>query len=603
MDKISAICIVKNEEKNILTSINSYKNIVDEIIIIDTGSTDNTIGICESNGCIVYKYEWDNNFSNARNFGLEKAKYDYILFLDADEYFSPALKEDDKKYLINLCKNYNYDGVKIHTYNIDVDTFRVINDKYNLKFFKNNKNIRYRRKIHETLHHNNRDMITVGTDELCIMHTGYGINRTKEKSIRNISILKTLDDFDTIDYMYLVRENISIGNYDEADYYYDLFFKAEDHKEVLEKSDIAYLIYFYKLYILRHNHQSTKEQLNIMKKEIPHIPEVYYELGLYYFDVNFDKSYDYLLKAIKKNDDLYNNHEFILNNYSKFESDIYYRLAYIDYINNKDSLAFNRCAVSCMLNNRNVNAFRLLLRLIRKKNTNECINIINKIMKPSTTSDYDFITNELVNTDLRDVFIYFASVYNAKYNGRNNTVFIAIILSGKYEEVINRALEIYDLNKNVYNQFIIATTIMYVDDEKLYKKYKDKIAKDHQMILDHYFYRTDLNKDLYHEYFNLCIRLCYMIPDIDIERYIDIDRVYDSDIYDLIKCEYDICNYKNVIDICEYIFTKDYANRYLTDIIRMYLISCKKSKHSVMKSDMILKSGIELSFRRLGGIK
>ena len=61
--RISACTITKNEEKNIARSIESYKDYVDEIIIVDTGSTDNTVSVAKSLGAKVFNFEWINDFS------------------------------------------------------------------------------------------------------------------------------------------------------------------------------------------------------------------------------------------------------------------------------------------------------------------------------------------------------------------------------------------------------------------------------------------------------------------------------------------------------------------------------------------------------------
>ena len=81
--------IVKNEENTIERCINSVKDIVDEIIIVDTGSTDNTLSILNKLNITPYKFNWTNNFSSARNYSFSKATKDYILWLDADDILSP----------------------------------------------------------------------------------------------------------------------------------------------------------------------------------------------------------------------------------------------------------------------------------------------------------------------------------------------------------------------------------------------------------------------------------------------------------------------------------------------------------------------------------
>lgn len=90
MKSISLCMIVKNEEKVLDNCLNSVKDIVDEIIIVDTGSTDNTIEIAKKYTHKIYSFKWENDFAKARNYSLSKATKDYILWLDADDF----LKEE-----------------------------------------------------------------------------------------------------------------------------------------------------------------------------------------------------------------------------------------------------------------------------------------------------------------------------------------------------------------------------------------------------------------------------------------------------------------------------------------------------------------------------
>ncbi|HUQ84979.1 MAG TPA: glycosyltransferase family 2 protein [Candidatus Limnocylindrales bacterium] len=87
---ISAIIITKNEEKSLKRSLRSL-SWCDEVIVIDDDSTDDTVKIAEKLGAKVYKRSLDGDFSAQRNFGLQKAKNDWVLFIDADEEVSPAL--------------------------------------------------------------------------------------------------------------------------------------------------------------------------------------------------------------------------------------------------------------------------------------------------------------------------------------------------------------------------------------------------------------------------------------------------------------------------------------------------------------------------------
>ena len=85
MSSISLCMIVKNEENVIERCINTVKDIVDEIIIVDTGSEDNTKEKIKKYNAKIYDFTWRDDFAAARNFAFSKASMDYILWLDADD--------------------------------------------------------------------------------------------------------------------------------------------------------------------------------------------------------------------------------------------------------------------------------------------------------------------------------------------------------------------------------------------------------------------------------------------------------------------------------------------------------------------------------------
>src|SRR5436190_550236 len=87
MNNLSVCLIVKNEEKYLSGCLKSIKDIAEEIILVDTGSTDQTIEIAKTFPCKIFNYYWDNNFSKVRNFAIEQANCEFIFFIDADEVF------------------------------------------------------------------------------------------------------------------------------------------------------------------------------------------------------------------------------------------------------------------------------------------------------------------------------------------------------------------------------------------------------------------------------------------------------------------------------------------------------------------------------------
>ncbi|NEP89044.1 MAG: tetratricopeptide repeat protein [Okeania sp. SIO2C2] len=108
---LSFCIIVKNEEKNLPRCLASVKDTVDEMVVLDTGSTDRTPEIAQEFGAKVHYFEWCNDFAAARNESLKYVTGDWVLVLDADEYLSPKIAphiqeaiKSDRYILINLIR-------------------------------------------------------------------------------------------------------------------------------------------------------------------------------------------------------------------------------------------------------------------------------------------------------------------------------------------------------------------------------------------------------------------------------------------------------------------------------------------------------------------
>lgn len=148
---ISLCMIVKNEidvlEKCITSVQKELKNIVTEIVVVDTGSTDGTRELAEKLGCKVYDFEWVNDFSKARNFSISKAKNNWILQLDADEYVTNV----DKNELKLLCTNKKYQNTRgfIKVEHVDKNAVLITANRLPRVF---NKHVyRFENSIHETI--------------------------------------------------------------------------------------------------------------------------------------------------------------------------------------------------------------------------------------------------------------------------------------------------------------------------------------------------------------------------------------------------------------------------------------------------------------------
>ncbi len=97
--KLSLVMIVKNEARCLARCLRSVQAIADEIIITDTGSTDNTVKIATEYGAKVSHFKWVNDFAAARNFALAQATGDWMLVLDADEFASEKLAGEIRRFI------------------------------------------------------------------------------------------------------------------------------------------------------------------------------------------------------------------------------------------------------------------------------------------------------------------------------------------------------------------------------------------------------------------------------------------------------------------------------------------------------------------------
>lgn len=189
--RISACYIVKNEEGNIERSISAIKGQVDEIAVVDTGSTDRTVAAAARFGIRIYHYEWNDDFSAARNYALSKVTGDWVLLLDADEYFT-ADTAGNMRAVINKYNRLGCNGLLLKMDNIDAASGELLDSFYQLRIVRRRDGLLYQGRIHEELLLNGKplgDLRRVPSGMLRIVHTGYSRRISKSKAVRNLQIL------------------------------------------------------------------------------------------------------------------------------------------------------------------------------------------------------------------------------------------------------------------------------------------------------------------------------------------------------------------------------------------------------------------------------
>jgi glycosyltransferase involved in cell wall biosynthesis len=164
---LSVCMIVKNEEQGLSKLLPNLVGVVDEVIIIDTGSTDNTVNIAKQYGAKVFNFEWCDDFSKARNESLKYATKEYILWLDGDDYVD---KMDFSKLKIHISQNPN------KGYFVRLIDFRnnTVYESMQLRAFPNIKGLEFRGKIHEQISFSLEDhKIDFSHVDFKVEHHGY----------------------------------------------------------------------------------------------------------------------------------------------------------------------------------------------------------------------------------------------------------------------------------------------------------------------------------------------------------------------------------------------------------------------------------------------
>ena len=184
-----SVCIIaKNEEKNIRRCLESLKSYNFEIVVIDTGSTDDTEKIAQQYTDRVFHFQWKNDFSSARNFAISKSTKTYVMSMDCDE----CIDYIDVKKLQNLLaeRKKQVGRIKIRNHLTKNGTGQENTEWINRIFSK--ELFHYEGCIHEQVTAMNGEEYETYQAPVVILHTGYDLpeNERKQKAERNIKLLQ-----------------------------------------------------------------------------------------------------------------------------------------------------------------------------------------------------------------------------------------------------------------------------------------------------------------------------------------------------------------------------------------------------------------------------
>lgn len=222
MVTISLCIIVKNEEKNIARCLNSMAGLVDEMIVVDTGSTDQTVEIVSGYTPKVYSYPWTDNFSDARNYSFSKATMDYCMWMDADD----VLEETEKEKFLQLKQSLSPDtDIVMMKYHTAFDEAGIPSFSYfRERWIRNSSQYRWVGAVHEVIPPNGKVLYS----DIAIYHRKTGVGdpdrnlRIYQKMLKEGKVLEPRQQY------YYGRELYYHGKYEEAVSVFEQFLLSPD---------------------------------------------------------------------------------------------------------------------------------------------------------------------------------------------------------------------------------------------------------------------------------------------------------------------------------------------------------------------------------------
>ncbi|WP_196592588.1 tetratricopeptide repeat-containing glycosyltransferase family 2 protein [Pectinatus sottacetonis] len=303
MVKISACVITKNEAENLPTWLAGMREIADEMIVVDTGSSDNTRQIAHDAGAVVYDFAWRDDFAAAKNYAIDRAVGEWILFLDADEYFLDDMGQKIIKELDKINNNQAVNALMCRLINIDRDNNnKFMGSFYQLRIFRNMPGLRYKGVVHEMLKYNDATpQLLVLPRDIYIYHTGYSAKVNLQKIKRNLKLMQqdiALHGETIAYYKPLADCYYGLKEYDKA-VYYDK--KLIESGVILIGSDIdVYLQCINALCILDKPKPDIKAVVNKGLEKYPESSDLNYQKGfLLYEDKKYIEAETYLNKSLK----------------------------------------------------------------------------------------------------------------------------------------------------------------------------------------------------------------------------------------------------------------------------------------------------------------
>lgn len=397
---ICVCMIVKNEEKFLRGCLDSVKYVADEIVIVDTGSTDKTIEIAQEYKSKIFNFEWINDFSAARNFALSKVHSDWILYLDADERLTENSRKDIRRYA-DLKGSY---GLKclVKSYDSFSNTYNTI--KYT-RFFKNHPDLKFEGKVHEQIDPSLKaNKFQIIDSSIEIIHLGYDIAKDGKisKAKRNLELLLVEYNKSKSSYyaFQLGQTYMILGDYDQSQKFFEIALKGKDFPEEYKAFCHGHIAnYELKKHKIGNALIHIKQAMNIDKTQ-PYLNLIASKIFLRTNKI--EEAFLALKRALEYN-------SFIIKNIRHSTLDIILKHEHIIYE-----------GIYMSLTTKNVKNLEFFLGKLEDMQIRDIVhketsNLLKKITKNETITSTDINTlAEVINKDNAELFIHSLNGYRAE---------------------------------------------------------------------------------------------------------------------------------------------------------------------------------------------
>jgi len=281
---LSGCVIVRDGARDLAWCLESFVDEVDELIVVDTGSKDNTKTIARRFTRHVYDFAWRDDFAAAKNFALKKAHGTWAFFPDSDECLSESSRGGKLRQAAEIADAQGADALELIRHEIDTEGHDIeLKDNPAVRMMRITPSLRYRDPIHEYLvYEDGRPVRTANllAKDVLLLHRGYSPERREEKTARNLALLERMEHAGAEKpylHYYLAGAYINAGRWDDACRESELSLAAGEHPS-------AGALDVWKNYQTAVEKLGDKERLRELCertiREAPELPESYARLAV-----------------------------------------------------------------------------------------------------------------------------------------------------------------------------------------------------------------------------------------------------------------------------------------------------------------------------------